>query len=407
MDRFPSSQPRDRMPMTPQPDAIAFLLDKDDLQHILRDWPAALRLAVCVDREGGCVMLVHHRDEDDRILDRISEAIQQPVGAFCVVPERPGCPTRKMLFSEEQRLLSLVAETEGLAETAADYAINYAFAAEEGLDAQMMTAGVPGPGAGPQPVAAGPAEDLAGEPTEGPGGARRMRAGLRRFGWRPVARTEAAEDPAGGEAMEDPSGAPEGFRRLNRDERRHGLFVGGRLSVARGGRVAVAIGQAADEGPAAEVDAVFFRDDLLCFVIPVSALAGLDRLPERLSLDAAQFPAAMLALLEEAPQAVRITASGRYLYVSLPPAQAQGLAPGLAPPPTLSLRAEPREAVAPRRRRPRGLRAGLGGAAALMLLAVLHTGLSGAIGRLDAQTPAQTADGALRAQIFAPAGPRP
>ncbi|TMV55923.1 hypothetical protein FGG78_37815, partial [Thioclava sp. BHET1] len=127
--------------MTETTDAVAFLLEESELAQIFIDWPEDMRLAVCLDADGGCAMLVHHAREDDRILDRAASVLGVAPGGFAVVPRREGHPTRRMLFSEEQRLLALVAETEGLVEAASDYALNYAFAAEEGLDIERLTAG--------------------------------------------------------------------------------------------------------------------------------------------------------------------------------------------------------------------------------------------------------------------------
>jgi hypothetical protein len=375
--------------MTSQPESVAFLLDEDELGHIVPGWPSRLRLAVCLDPDGGCAMLVHHRDEAGRILDRIAEALQQPVGGFCVVPRHPGCPTRRMLFSEEQRLLALVAESGGLLEMAEDYAINYAFAAEEGLDPEFLTTGALGLGdagavmpaapeppqaASDRPAPAAPMPSVQHVPQHtGPAG--------------PVVPEPADPAPAAGAAI------PPGFRRLSEAERRYGVFVNGLLSLGRSGRVFVSFGDGPAETPAVEIDEVYFRDDLLGLAIPLSCLNGQDSLPQRLAFDPALFPASLIATLEEAAQGVRVTATGPYLYATLSPARVPVLAAAPKPvPPPKPVPASPR----PRGMR-RALRTGVGGGAlALAVLLALRVGFAPVVGSADAQS----ASNSLRADIF-------
>lgn len=351
-------------------------------------WPAALRLAVCVDRDGGCVMLVYHRDEEPRILARVAEAIQQPIGAFCVVPERAGCPTRRMLFSEEQRLLSLVADAAGLLETAEDYAINYAFASEEGLDSELLTTG----------AQVHPPLDLEAahmmarhhEPEVSP------EAG-QRFLPRNVEARAPKQDPIPQDISEAPSGVPEGFRALTEDERRSGLFVNGVLSIARSGKVVATIGRAGTDLPGIEVATPLFRDDLLCFIVPISELRQPVQPPLRLVFDPALFPAAMIASLESASQGVRITASGGFLYVHLLPSRMPHLAA-----PSRKIPEVPAGIALPRPLR--FLRVGLGGgAAALAVLLALRTSM----GPVPDSAPKPPSTSALRAEIFAASPFRP
>lgn len=437
--------------MMSQPDALAFLLEEAELGQIVPGWPARLRLAVCLDQDGGCMMLVHHADEAGRILERIAEAIQQPVGTFCVVPGQPGCPTRRMLFSEEQRLLALVASSEGLLETAEDYAINYSFAAEEGLDPEFLTTGSPtavSPGrrseapAGAQPerhlpgpvgsAVASAARRLAeaqpeGYAIAGPGGAEAEDEIGARVMARALAATEGALGPldeapyearrrflplpaeAPSVPLRVPAGAgPIGFRQLSETERRGGLFAAGVLSLGQAGRVVLTIGDATGDGFALGAEQAYFRDDLLAFAVPWMPPEGFGGMPGRLIFEAGLFPASMLAALEEAGQGAQVTASGEFLYVTLnqarypvlaapaksdmPPASATVPAPGPAVPPV-----RPRGVL-------RALRTGVsGGVLALAVLLALKIGFAPTFGSADAHTD----NGALRAAIFTPAPSKP
>ncbi|KKL79388.1 hypothetical protein LCGC14_2015310, partial [marine sediment metagenome] len=122
-------------------DCLAYFLDDDDLRDVLPDWPSEIDLAVCLDEGGACELVVYHRDESARILIRVAEVLGREMGSFSVVPEVTGHPTRRVLFSEEQQFLAMVASADRLIETATDYLINYRFAIEEGLDPELVTSG--------------------------------------------------------------------------------------------------------------------------------------------------------------------------------------------------------------------------------------------------------------------------
>jgi len=119
--------------------AFVYLLEEDAVRTILPDWPGAMQVAVCLTPEGSCDLAVHHRDEVGRVLARIA-ALQAGQGVdLCVTPPVDGYATRKVMFSDEQQLLSLVDDSPGLCDLAHDYAINYRFACDEGLEADPLT----------------------------------------------------------------------------------------------------------------------------------------------------------------------------------------------------------------------------------------------------------------------------
>ncbi|MAL99941.1 MAG: hypothetical protein CL583_15990 [Alteromonadaceae bacterium] len=121
-----------------RPDKLAYLLDADQLAGLFIDWPEEMNVALCLDDRGGCEIMVYHRDEGRAVLRKVASVLGRPLGSFIVVPEQKGYPTRKVMFSEEQKLLSLVAEAHELPETATDYAINYRYALDQGLDPDTM-----------------------------------------------------------------------------------------------------------------------------------------------------------------------------------------------------------------------------------------------------------------------------
>ena len=366
-------------------DAVAIFLDEEELGQLFDGWPQKMRLAVCLDEVGACAMLVHHRDEDASILSRVAETLDRPEGDFCVVPARPGLPTRRMLFSEERKLMSLVAESPDLLEFATDYALNYSFAAEEGLDVEAMLTGRPRASKPTAPLTPPPRPEV------------RLEAPREDFTTTRAApkvpTPTPAPTPAPAPASAPQSAAPadpdlpEGFHRLAPEVQRDGLFTEALLSLGRSGEIRLTVGTPTADTPGLKVPEIYFRNDLLSFAIPASALVGSHRLPAKLIFDEALLPRAMVAALGRGPQAVRLTASGAHLFV--------GLAPLRAPAPAMATRAQ----RPPRRRLGRRLlRGGLGGGALVAgLLLAEQLGLSPAFSGTDGPGTVN----ALRDAIFA------
>lgn len=122
-------------------ECLAYFLDAEDLCDVFVGWPREIDLALCLDDSGRCELVVFHRDESSTILLRVSEVLGRDFGSFCVTPEVEGHPTRRVLFSEEQDMMSLIRSAPRLTEIAEDYLINYRFAVEEGLDTDLLTTG--------------------------------------------------------------------------------------------------------------------------------------------------------------------------------------------------------------------------------------------------------------------------
>lgn len=121
-----------------RPDKLAYLLDAEQLAGIFADWPDEMNVALCLDDSGSCEVMAYHQDEGRAALRKVASVLGRPIGSFVVVPEIKGYPTRKVMFSEEQKLLAIVADARDLPETATDYAINYRYALEQGLDPETM-----------------------------------------------------------------------------------------------------------------------------------------------------------------------------------------------------------------------------------------------------------------------------
>lgn len=121
-----------------RPDKLAYFLDADQMAGIFAEWPADMKVALCLDDAGGCQVMVYHEGEGRGVLRKVASVLERPLGQFVVVPETKGYPTRKVMFSEEQKMLTLVADAYDLAETATDYAINYRYAQDQGLNPETM-----------------------------------------------------------------------------------------------------------------------------------------------------------------------------------------------------------------------------------------------------------------------------
>lgn len=119
--------------------AFVYLAEHETVKDMLPGWPSEMRLALGLHASGKCELAVYHRNEANRIIKRMSRILNLPIGSFGIVPERQGCPTKTLRFSDQQLLLKLITAKDDLCETASDYAINYRFAEEEGLDPLHFT----------------------------------------------------------------------------------------------------------------------------------------------------------------------------------------------------------------------------------------------------------------------------
>ncbi|OOY04392.1 hypothetical protein [Thioclava sp. F28-4] len=354
--------------MSASAEAIAFLLEEQDLRHLFQQWPQQMCLAVGLDPEGGCAMLVFHASEAERVLPRLARSMNWRADEFSVIPKIDGYRTRRMLFSDEQKILSLVHETDDLPEIARDYAINFAYAADEGLDPEALTDA--------KSASVSPAmreverllSELNPEQSTTTAPASKIAASTSR------ANAEAARQTG-----ED--GGPPGFRRLSDTHRAEALMATCELSLS-GATVRISIEDAGADAQSFGVRDVYFRDDLHSFAIPVAELArqGATAMPGQIHAPADHFPASLLATLRRTPLSARLTALDHFIFI----------APEAAKPQATPLAAPPREAAGklPVKRagaKPQ-MRTMLGGAALIFFSALaLQLGLTPALSHGEAR----------------------
>jgi hypothetical protein len=118
------------------------IFDQDRLSHMLGEWTPDISLAVAVSEEGAVHLQLHHVAETNSLPAIIVRRFGIREGDLVVSQDAPEAlrnlvgDVRKVKFSEEKRLIDLVMARPALQEDAADYAINFSFAQEEGIDLQ-------------------------------------------------------------------------------------------------------------------------------------------------------------------------------------------------------------------------------------------------------------------------------
>lgn len=131
--------------MTDTVSTLVVLIDADDVKHVFAGWPDHICLAACLDRDGDCSMIVFRRDERSTIPSRLLHLLRIDLDEVCFVPQVPGFPTRHFRYSDERRLMALVASDPAILDEAIDYAVNYTYALEEGLDPDVVLGLKPAP----------------------------------------------------------------------------------------------------------------------------------------------------------------------------------------------------------------------------------------------------------------------
>ena len=114
--------------------AVVFLIGTGDLRRFFKSWPDRMRLAVCLEADGACKMLVYREEEGPRFLARLRRALGLRAEEICLIPETAGYPSRRILYSEEKQLFTLVRNAPEIVEEAKDYSLNYTYALDEGID---------------------------------------------------------------------------------------------------------------------------------------------------------------------------------------------------------------------------------------------------------------------------------
>ncbi|EAR51766.1 flagellar motor protein [Oceanicola granulosus HTCC2516] len=261
--------------------AFLHLIDETEMRGLVAGWPEEMNVALCVSRHL-CAPFIYHASEAGEVLGRAADRLGLPLGGFAATHETKAAPLRKLLFSEEQELHRLVREHPGLVERARDYAINFGFAREEGLDPEAVTReGVPGAGAGGWILDVGPA-------------------------------------PAPTDAAPEPAPRPiEGFRPVRREDD-EALLVD--VAIERGeGGLSVGHGPLAEQAPhVVEPGSLSVRQDFGCLFIPRDAHGDLGAAPQAFCLwipDEA-LPGCLLEMIGDDDWTGRCALTSEGLYIT-------------------------------------------------------------------------------------------
>tara|TARA_R110002074_G_scaffold311520_1_gene482366 strand:+ start:5993 stop:6553 length:561 start_codon:yes stop_codon:yes gene_type:complete len=131
---------------------LIILIDADDVKFAFSGWPDHICLAACLSSDGTCSMIVFRRDERDEIPARLLKVLRLKPSQVCFVPQISGYRTKQFLYSDERRLMALVASDPVILEEATDYAVNYNYALEEGLDPAVLLGLQPASDVAPAPM---------------------------------------------------------------------------------------------------------------------------------------------------------------------------------------------------------------------------------------------------------------
>lgn len=301
---------------------MAILLEAEDIRIVHPEWPMNMRLSMCLMPSGDCQILLFRQEEADRFPERLRKHLGLRAEELSLHPEVEGFPTRTVSYSDERNLAALLADAPNLLEDASDYAVNYSYALEEGLDPVAFLGREAAPAAAPVVAKADAALDLPEMATDTP-----LQFQSRRPKPEPeVAQTpirnlsfdlarEAARFEATRASLADPSAASapgQGFLsadQLSTFETPPGqyslAFEDGWFELSRGAGEALKV---------TEPTHLFMRDDHQLLAIRRDA----DHMPPRIRLAAAQMPKVMQLRLKAALGHVQVMAEDGFIFVTLP-----------------------------------------------------------------------------------------
>lgn len=131
--------------MSGQTNTLVVLIDAEDVKYAFSTWPDEICLAACLDRDGLCRFVVFRREERTGFPGRLLRLLNRSREDVSFVPRVPGFPTRQFRYSDERRLMTLIASDPAILEEAIDYAVNVTYAIEEGLDPSVLLGRVSDP----------------------------------------------------------------------------------------------------------------------------------------------------------------------------------------------------------------------------------------------------------------------
>lgn len=274
---------------------LAYFFEAGELQTVFADWPEEVALALCLDEGGTCEMLLHHVDEGRAVLRKVAAVLDCAKGDFAVVPPIEGYPTRRVLFSDEQKLLKLVAGEDDLAEMAEDYLINYRF--------ELERKSRPAPRPAAEAVSA------------------KVSAALRApepFRWRPRLHLSELAPKGPMRRKSKGRGMPEGYASAETLSDSECLFVEAEVSIGhRGVRVTLSPDLVTIQTRAVLADEVGFRDDFSRFVLPRKAVQGwVPGAPLVIDIPEARFPAGLRQRFAASPRAAEVTVTDHGVFVA-------------------------------------------------------------------------------------------
>lgn len=317
---------------------MAVLLEEDDLRLVHRDWPSKMRLAVCLMPSGDCQLLLFRQEEAGIFAQRLRKHLGLRSEEICIYPPVHGFPTRQLRYSDERSLAALLADSPQLVEDATDYAVNFAFALEEGLDpvaflgveevAEVETVVVPEPA-----VQDGGALQFSSRraPVVKPikPAVRKLTFDLAREAAR-IAEGEGAELAPKPEPVHEQSIFPgDAFKPISELDEPE---VQGYLLTEDEDCFVISNGT----GPTAEIDnagGLFLRDDRQLLAIRIKDMGHPP--PNTLRLHTSILPKSLKATLRAAKGAVDLTVEAPFIYVALP----------VEAKPAAEVKAEPAQAV--------------------------------------------------------------
>ena len=265
--------------------ALAYLVDPADLARLFPDWPEEMGLALYLDAGGRCAAVPFCLEDRDRLGPRLTRIFAHPASEIDVFPKLDGHPKLALLYSDEQKLLAMLAEVDAdkLLTTVRDVALNHRFALEEGLDPDTLVGGIHIPLMGA--ADADPIPDPKPQPIE----------------------------PA---ALPVPEGdTPTGFVRLAPETRETCRTLPGVLIHDADGTLRLApLDHSAPALPLPEA-ALFVRDDLKALALKLP-----EAFPDHLSwaLPVERIPTTLVPALG-AQRRVEISQIGQQLFVNFPP----------------------------------------------------------------------------------------
>ncbi|WP_323765211.1 hypothetical protein [Marinovum sp.] len=270
---------------------LAYFFEAHDLVHVFADWPEEIGLVLCLEEAGNCELLLYHLSERGRMPAKAAAVLDCARSELEVVPEVEGYPTRRVLFTDEQKLMALILDEDDLAELAQDYLINHRYeASRKQEDARKRQAPTPEPEPKPQPRASA-FSDV--------------------FRWKP--RLHLSESLPS--SMLKPT-LPEGFVAL--DETAECDFAEGILEVNPNGvRLSIAPEEVSIHTPVRRARQIGFRDDFSCFVLPRYVAAGWEP-GKSLVIDMPEehFPRALRARYAQGPRQTQVTITAQGVFIS-------------------------------------------------------------------------------------------